>query len=69
MPLPEAVTAVEDWYRRRDLPPMIVLPRVLDRGSGPDPLEDLLAERVLGSPLWSRLRHDRGHRRYPREPL
>jgi GNAT superfamily N-acetyltransferase len=45
VPLPEAVTAVEDWYRRRNLPPMIVLPRVLDRGSGPDPLEDLLAER------------------------
>jgi ribosomal protein S18 acetylase RimI-like enzyme len=41
LPLPEAVTAVEDWYRRRDLRPMIVLPQ----GAGPDSLEDLLAER------------------------
>ena len=46
LPLPEAVTAVEDWYRHRDLRPMIVLPSVLDRGAGPDPLEDLLAERA-----------------------
>ena len=35
------MTAVEDWYRRRDLRPMIVLPQ----GAGPDSLEDLLAER------------------------
>jgi ribosomal protein S18 acetylase RimI-like enzyme len=41
LPLPEAVTAVEDWYRRRDLRPMIVLPQ----GAGPESLEDLLAER------------------------
>jgi N-acetylglutamate synthase len=41
VPLPAAVTAVEGWYRRRHLPPMIVLPR----GAGPDQLEDLLAER------------------------
>jgi hypothetical protein len=27
LPLAEAVTAVEDWYRRRDLRPMIVLPQ------------------------------------------
>jgi hypothetical protein len=27
LPLPEAVAAVEDWYRRRDLRPMIVLPQ------------------------------------------
>jgi hypothetical protein len=41
LPLPEAVAAVEDWYRRRDLRPMIVLPR----GAGPDPLPAYLAER------------------------
>jgi N-acetylglutamate synthase len=41
LPLPEAVTAVEKWYRRRDLRPMIVLPQ----GAAPEPLEDLLAER------------------------
>ena len=41
LPLAEAVTAVEDWYRRRDLRPMIVLPQ----GAGPESLEDLLAER------------------------
>jgi len=40
-PLPEAVAAVEAWYRRRDLRPMIVLPR----GAGPDPLPHYLAER------------------------
>ena len=44
LPLPEAVTAVEEWYRRRALPPMIVVPKVLLQGT-PDPLEDLLAER------------------------
>jgi N-acetylglutamate synthase len=41
LPLAEAVTAAEDWYRRRDLRPMIVLPQ----GAAPDPLESLLAER------------------------
>jgi hypothetical protein len=41
LPLPEAVAAVEDWYRRRALPPMIVLPQ----GAGPDPLPAYLAER------------------------
>jgi N-acetylglutamate synthase len=41
LPLPEAVTAVEDWYRRRDLRPMIVLPQ----GAAPEPLAGLLAER------------------------
>ena len=41
LPLPEAVAAVEDWYRRRDLRPMIVLPQ----GAAPEPLESLLAER------------------------
>jgi N-acetylglutamate synthase len=42
LPLPEAVTAVEDWYRRRDLRPMIVLPQ----GAGPEPLPAYLAERA-----------------------
>jgi N-acetylglutamate synthase len=41
LPLPEAVAAVENWYRRRDLRPMIVLPQ----GAGPDPLPAYLAER------------------------
>jgi N-acetylglutamate synthase len=45
LPLPEAVTAVEEWYRRRALLPMIVVPKVLLQGTPPDPLEDLLAER------------------------
>ena len=45
LPLPEAVTAVEEWYRRRALRPMIVVPKVLLQGTPPDPLEDLLAER------------------------
>jgi ribosomal protein S18 acetylase RimI-like enzyme len=40
-PLPEAVTTVEEWYRRRDLRPMIVLPQ----GAGPAHLEDHLTER------------------------
>ena len=42
VPLPEAVTLVEDWYRRRDLRPMIVL----FQGAPRDPLENLLAERA-----------------------
>jgi len=41
LPLPEAVTAVVQWYRRRDLRPMIVLPQ----GAAPEPVEGLLAER------------------------
>jgi ribosomal protein S18 acetylase RimI-like enzyme len=40
-PLPEAITAVERWYRHRDLRPMIVLPQ----GAGPEHLEDHLTER------------------------
>jgi N-acetylglutamate synthase len=40
-PLPEAVTAVAEWYRRRGLRPMIVLPQ----GAGPAHLEDHLTER------------------------
>ena len=50
VPLPEAVAVVHDWYRRRALPPMIVVPGVLHhaghhRGTSPGPLENLLAER------------------------
>lgn len=45
LPLPAAVTAVEEWYRRRGLPPMIVVPQVLLPGVPSDPLESLLAER------------------------
>src|SRR6266566_3083719 len=41
LPLPEAVKEVDEWYRRRGLRPMIVLPR----GAAPKPLENLLAER------------------------
>jgi N-acetylglutamate synthase len=40
-PLPEAVTAVAQWYRRRGLRPMIVLPQ----GAAPDHLETHLTER------------------------
>jgi N-acetylglutamate synthase len=40
-PLPDAITEVEQWYRARDLRPMIVLPR----GAGPAHLEDHLTER------------------------
>jgi hypothetical protein len=40
-PLPDAVTAVEAWYRARNLRPMIVLPD----GAGPAHLEDHLTER------------------------
>jgi N-acetylglutamate synthase len=45
VPLPEAVAAVEDWYRHRGLPPMIVVPGVLPQGPAPGPLENLLTER------------------------
>lgn len=41
LPLPEAVAAVGDWYRRRGLRPMIVLPE----RAGPDQLPGILAER------------------------
>jgi ribosomal protein S18 acetylase RimI-like enzyme len=40
-PLPEAVTAVAEWYRHRGLRPMIVLPQ----GAAPDHLENHLNER------------------------
>jgi hypothetical protein len=40
-PLPEAVTAVAQWYRRRGLRSMIVLPQ----GAAPDHLETHLNER------------------------
>jgi N-acetylglutamate synthase len=42
MPLPEAVDAVEAWYRERGLPPMIVL----FQGTRPHPLESVLTERA-----------------------
>jgi N-acetylglutamate synthase len=45
VPLPEAVEVAEDWYRRRALPPMIVVPGILDQGAPRGPLESLLAER------------------------
>jgi len=45
VPPPEAVAMVQDWYRRRALPPMIVVPRVLHQGPPPGPLENLLTER------------------------
>jgi hypothetical protein len=41
-PLPAAITAVERWYRRRNLRPMIVLPQA----AGPDHLKDHLTERA-----------------------
>jgi ribosomal protein S18 acetylase RimI-like enzyme len=48
VPLPEAVTLVEDWYRRRALPPMIVVPGPLHHDAAPAPLDDFLAERSWG---------------------
>jgi len=45
VPLPAAVTYVEDWYRRRALPPMIVVPGPLHNGAAPAPLDHFLAER------------------------
>ena len=45
VPLPPAVAAVEHWYRRRALPPMIAVPGVLYQSTPPGPLEDLLTER------------------------
>ncbi len=45
VPLPEAIATVQDWYRRRALPPMIVVPGVLHQSTSPGPLENLLAER------------------------
>jgi ribosomal protein S18 acetylase RimI-like enzyme len=50
MPLAEAVDAVEAWYRSRDLPAMIVVPRPLRSAGTPaavpgTPLDGLLAAR------------------------
>jgi hypothetical protein len=45
VPLPAAVAAVTDWYRRRRLPPMIVVPRPLHDARG-HRLDDFLAERT-----------------------
>jgi hypothetical protein len=44
VPLPEAVAAVTDWYLRRRLPPMIVVPLPLADARGPW-LDNFLAER------------------------
>jgi ribosomal protein S18 acetylase RimI-like enzyme len=44
VPLPEAVTLVTDWYRRRKLRPMVVLPAA--DGARPSLLEDLLNEKA-----------------------
>ena len=44
VPLPEAVAAVADWYRRRDLPPMIVVPHPIAGARG-HRLDNFLAER------------------------
>jgi ribosomal protein S18 acetylase RimI-like enzyme len=44
LPLDDALTAVIDWYRARDLPPMIALPVTLD-ASGNE-LDDYLSRRV-----------------------
>lgn len=45
VPLAEAVTAVTAWYRRRRLPPMIVVPLPLHRAGGHQ-LDTYLAERA-----------------------
>ena len=42
MPLDVALATVTDWYRARDLPPMVAVPLPLSPGSS---LDDLLAER------------------------
>ncbi|HUN37577.1 MAG TPA: GNAT family N-acetyltransferase [Trebonia sp.] len=42
LPLDEALATVTDWYRARDLPPMVAVPLPLSAGSH---LNDLLAER------------------------
>jgi ribosomal protein S18 acetylase RimI-like enzyme len=45
VPLPAAVTLVEDWYRRRALRPMIAVPGPLQNDAAPAPLEHFLDER------------------------
>jgi N-acetylglutamate synthase len=45
VPLPDAAAAVTGWYRRRGLPPMIVVPLPLGRATG-HRLDDFLAERA-----------------------
>jgi ribosomal protein S18 acetylase RimI-like enzyme len=46
VPLPAAVTFVEDWYRRRALPPMIAVPGPLQNDAAPAPLDHFLDERA-----------------------
>jgi len=45
VPLPAAVALVEDWYRRRALPPMIAVPGPLQTDAAPALLDHFLAER------------------------
>ncbi|WP_346008332.1 GNAT family N-acetyltransferase [Janibacter terrae] len=45
LPLPRAVDAVEDWYRERDLTPLVMLPRPTGLATREDPLGALLLER------------------------
>jgi ribosomal protein S18 acetylase RimI-like enzyme len=35
LPLPAAVAAVTEWYRSRDLPPMVVIPAAMNASPGP----------------------------------
>lgn len=45
LPLPEAVDAVESWYRERELAPVVMLPRPVGAGTSDDPLGALLLQR------------------------
>lgn len=51
-PLPEAVDAVESWYREHGLTPLVMLPRPPSAATADDPLGALLLERgwVEGNP-------------------
>ncbi|MFF5322540.1 GNAT family N-acetyltransferase [Janibacter hoylei] len=51
-PLPEAVDAVESWYREHGLTPLVMLPRPPSAATEDDPLGALLLERgwVEGNP-------------------
>lgn len=44
-PLPEAVDAVEAWYRERGVPPVVMLPRPVGAATADDALGALLLER------------------------
>lgn len=45
LPLPQAVDAIESWYRERELVPLVMLPRPVGAGTADDPLGALLLER------------------------